>query len=707
MRVKCPNCNAVLNLLDETLEQDASCPACGSRVSASEQTISYRLLPSGEIGHFQLLEEVGAGQFGSVWRARDKQLERTVAIKIPRREELDDRTRQMFQREAKAAAALNHPNIVRVYEVFEDEDRLYIVSEFINGDTLKAIVTDQRMSYRNAATLVATIARAIDYAHERGVIHRDLKPGNILIDGQNQPHITDFGLAKYGSTEITMTITGDVLGTPAYMSPEQASGESHRVDRRSDVFSLGVVLYELLTGQKPFKATSSLGLLKQIQSTDPRSLRAIEQQIPRDLETICLKALSKERDRRYATAKEFAEDLQAFLDGKAIKARPMSAVERGARWIRKNVALATAVIIALGSSAVALALVQQRPVQRIQIPPVAAAAVPSVKVEITTEPAGAKLAFFPRDEITGEPQLDRGVYASDLSPCTIDLTPADYLVVAKLDDGRFHEVSRHVPRNPEGTPEFFRHRNWTRMKDSPDRIAWPQIGIPPASVADGMVLLAGSDSFEVGIANNPQVPIHSRAIAPFYLDPHEVTIAEYLAGSGGSWPGNFEPPSPRESDEIPMTRVYFDYCVQHAELTGKRLPTEFEYEFAATNAGTTRFPWGNDERVIPRDLKTVGNPAFDRTTTTPPIVGLFSNGPEFTDSPFAPYPKAMALATLTAPVLFAHVTVRGGEYRQSPELNAEMQQTGSRFRAMIQRIPERESMSRIGFRCARSKIPRW
>ncbi|MCI0456834.1 MAG: serine/threonine-protein kinase [Gemmataceae bacterium] len=339
-------------------------PSAQANTSSEETALPWR-----QLGRFQVRRELGRGGFGLVFLAYDPALQREVALKVPRAEALAmPEWRERFQREARAASALEHPHLVPVYEVGEVGPVCFLVSAYCPGPTLATWLKDQRepVPFRLAAGLIATLAEAVQHAHDRGVVHRDLKPSNVLLTpgswrGPNAaelpwvPRITDFGLAKLllPSTGATATQSGAIVGTPQYMAPEQAAGKSRAVGPAADVYALGAILYELLTGRPPFVGETDLDTLLQVQGDDPVAPSRLRPGLPGDLATVCLKALAKEPARRYATAQELAGDLRRWLTGEPIRARPVSARERVWAWAKRRPA-AAALLVVSGVAVLAL-----------------------------------------------------------------------------------------------------------------------------------------------------------------------------------------------------------------------------------------------------------------------------------------------------------------------------------------------------------------
>jgi tRNA A-37 threonylcarbamoyl transferase component Bud32 len=311
------------------------------------------------LGDFEIVGEVGRGGMGVVYEARQLSLKRKVALKVLRFAGVSDQdAMERFQREAETVAQLHHTNIVPIFAIGEQQGVFYYAMQFIEGRSLAAVL---EASQKDAAPLglvevagwALQAAEALAHAHQRNVIHRDVKPSNLILDPAGQVWLTDFGLAKR-IDDVTLSMTGALMGTPRYMSPEQASATTKPVDQRSDIYSLGATLYELATGKPLFDADSAHGIISQILTTEPPPPRKVRIGLPRDLETIILKCLAKEPQSRYATAQALADDLRAFCEGRAIKARRAGLPERAARWVRKNRRMVT---VAAGAAAVSVLLV--------------------------------------------------------------------------------------------------------------------------------------------------------------------------------------------------------------------------------------------------------------------------------------------------------------------------------------------------------------
>ncbi len=335
-KTTCPECGAPL-AVDVA---EGLCPRCllrqaagsaGERTEQSDSTASQAApgVSLRYIGDYQLIEEIARGGMGVVYKAHQVTLNRTVAVKMILAGSLaDQEARQRFLIEAEAAANLQHPNIVAIHEVGRHGDQHYFSMDYIDGPDLAQLVAQGPLTPARAAGYLQTIAEAIHFAHQRGTLHRDLKPQNVLIDAQDNPRITDFGLAKQLDAAGGITESGTVMGSPSYMPPEQAIGRLDRLGPASDVYSLGAILYELLTGQPPFVGGTTAAVLHRLTHEEPVMPGKLRAGIPTDLQNICLKCLDKQPERRYPSAQTLADDLGRLLAGEPVLARPASPTHR-------------------------------------------------------------------------------------------------------------------------------------------------------------------------------------------------------------------------------------------------------------------------------------------------------------------------------------------------------------------------------------------
>jgi len=328
----------------EALESLAPEPAAGEGGS-DDETLDVQL-PVGDLprtfGQYELLSEIGRGGMGVVYCARQEGLDRTVAVKMILAGHLASPEHvRRFHSEAKAAAKVRHPNVVHIHEVGQLHGQDYFAMDYIEGDSLAERIGKGPVDVSTAVELVGAVARAVEHLHRRGIVHRDLKPSNILLDGSGQPYVTDFGLAKVFGPGSEKTATGVVTGTPSYMSPEQASGRSAEVGPGADIYSLGVILYELLTGRPPFRGENPLDTLMGVLGREPTLPRRLNPRIPHSLELVCLKCLAKSPDDRYASADALADDLERFVRGEALQVRAPHLGQRFLSWTRRQPALAS------------------------------------------------------------------------------------------------------------------------------------------------------------------------------------------------------------------------------------------------------------------------------------------------------------------------------------------------------------------------------
>src|SRR5437588_5135907 len=300
-------------------------------------------------GDYELLEEIGRGGQGVVYRARQKSLNRTVALKIIGLGHWATKAHlTRFRLEAEAAASLDNPCIVPIHEIGERDGSCYFSMKFFEGGQLDQVVARAPISIRRAAELISKLARTVHYAHEHGILHRDIKPGNILFDAKGEPHLTDFGLARLLETKSTVTHTMDVLGTPSYMAPEQASGHNEQLTSATDVYGLGAVFYQLLTDHPPFAGGTTYETVRLLLETEPRQPRVLNPKIDRDLNIICLKCLEKDPKRRYGSALALAEDLAHWLKHDPIRVHRTGIFTRGQQWVRRNPAIAAVITLSVG-----------------------------------------------------------------------------------------------------------------------------------------------------------------------------------------------------------------------------------------------------------------------------------------------------------------------------------------------------------------------
>lgn len=547
-----------------------------------------------QLGDFKLVRRIGEGGMGTVYLARQLSLPRDVAIKVLPPASAGRRGRlERFDREARAPARLDHPGIVKILEAHQDGELRWYAMEYVPGRTLDDLLQEQkdrhsastggspaldRGWFRRVAELIAALADALDHAHQRGIVHRDVKPHNVLLDADGQPKLLDFGLAL-DRTDETITLDGDLVGTPHYMSPEQVTGKRDEVGAPSDLFALGIVLYELLALRRPFDGPNRDQVLEAIATAAPPSIRRAQSKVPRDLETICLRALERKPEHRYASAADFARDLRHFLSFEAIEASPPPFTRKLLFWSRQH---RQWLLGALGGAA-ALALFFAWDERRD-----AEATLARLSVTGNAAAQGARVAWLPIDPRTGA--LGAALELGRLPLTDVALEPGFGRVLVEQPGVGFVELTRVLPVGATAVHAWVRPLSVVRAKMVEVGAGPFRYGLPPEADSDAV-------STE---STPPQAEL--RELPTFWIDRCEVSCAEYdrylsdCAAQGRpaerprSWAWGYNP----EWAQLPIVGLTFAEAVAYAEWAGKRLPTAYEWEKAARGQDGRRYPWGDD-----------------------------------------------------------------------------------------------------------------
>lgn len=528
------------------------------------------------IDEFRIVRKLGAGGMGTVYLAEDETLGRPVALKVLATELTASReSLERFAAEAKITASLKHPSIVPIYRLGRQGPYHYIVSELVVGITLADLIeqererrvatrstSERRRWHGKAIEIVASIADGLEAAHQAKIVHCDVKPSNILIDHAGAARLADFGIARSARLEARST---GLIGTCHYMSPEQANAEDE-IDGRSDVFSLGVVLYELLTLDRPFKGGTIEAVLRAVVHAQPAPVRTIDPAIPRDLDTVCQKAMEKNPSRRYQSAAHLAADLRSVLSDRPILARSPRLWQRGVRWAKRNrVRAAGVAIVVLGATSAAgvgygshLRSIHQ------------------TQVIVNSDPPGAVLGLAPLDDVTNELGARQEL---GIAPAHVHLDNGLYRIMATDDAGRMAETTIVCVRGGETIDVTLRPRS-------------------DDDIRDGMVLVEGRPAS--GVAGD-EPGFLTVALHPFWIDETEVSnrqYQEFLTETGHPAPPFWKQfPIAEAQLDLPVVHVTWYDAQAYARWAGKRLPTVAEWEWAMRGRAGARYPWGNDPSV--------------------------------------------------------------------------------------------------------------
>lgn len=526
----------------------------------------------GQIDEFKLIRPIGRGGMGRVFLAEDTVLKRLIALKIVDHSESPDNDSdelvQRFNREARAAARLVHPSVVQVYRTGKKNGVSFIAMEYVEGTTLqkrlKSETGPERHQvpghYREVARVLSQVADAMDHAHRAGVIHRDIKPSNILIDNNGNARLADFGIARI-TTEATLQETGTIIGSCSYMSPEQARVSESNVDHRTDIFSLGVVLYEALSAEKPFNGATFHDILKALSDCTPKPLRKIASGIPRDLAVVCHKAIEKNVSDRYQSASHFYGDLRCFLDGRPILAKPPSVSRRIKLAFQKHQRLAVLSLVGvLATLSITLFFVTQSMLRARM-----------GKLEISNIHRGATVYVqrFSEDLQPGNKK------AIGTAPTWTYLEPGLYRILIEDRQTMLEATTLIAP----GTVDLVEVAS-----PSPDLVA-KLVKFPQSRYE------LGSKNTDYSLSKYRSVKLPAFRISPF-----EVTNREYRAftkSTGYEKPSTWPSPYDTSIDELPVTGITWDAANQYCRWRGVRLPTPDEWEVASRGSDFSIYPWGN------------------------------------------------------------------------------------------------------------------
>lgn len=680
----------------------ARTPHAGSAVAPGVSGASGAASPL-HIDDFEIIRELGRGGMGVVHLARDRTLGRLVAVKVLAPHLVDsEQAKERLRREARAIASLSHPGIVPIYRFASAGGRDYIAMEYVPGQTLHdrlraahanadtgtptgdlpAVLRDPE-AVRDVARIIAEVADALDHAHRHSVFHRDIKPSNVIIDANGQPHLTDFGIAMVEGG-LALTTTGDMAGTLPYMSPEQTEEGAAPIDGRSDLFSLGVVLYELLALRRPFDAPSQPKLMEAIQRHEPPELRSVNRTVPQDLSTICHKALEKRPQNRYQSAAHMAADLRAFLAGDPILARPPSAVRRMRRWVRRHPSgVAAAIVVgsvAVAAGAVSLAVL----VNQWRL----------CELEVVGGAAGLRARLFTVDEggaPVGAP-IDLGAV-----PASARVPVGVYRLFLHDDRGRSYDST--VPFTREG--EY-------RRVSLPD-------SMPAPSADDDMVLIPGGE-YECGVPGDGDGrSLRTVRLDPFYIDRKEVSNGDYRKYVEAT--NAPEPDFWREigldavPDDLPVVGISWEEAESYARWAGKRLPTANEWECAMRLPDQRLLPWGDAEVEFPaatlEDMRAPKRSTRDAIDMYLKYALPVDSRPDLaTDRGILHAASNASEFTATIIVGQSQIVLKGATWADDPrqtdlaKLRTFPLETLARLDSLESRAPAKGL--HIGFRCARS-----